>query len=105
MTRAETLQWIVLGRICDDYEEYELVTEEINRDYSRIGLHVEPAEVIQVLRDLVEQGYAAAFWLGNTIQRIEGVPSEAESEECYFLATKAGIRAQADVDLPPRFAI
>lgn len=105
MTRAETLQWIVLGRICDDYEEYELVTEEINRDYSRLGLHVEAAEVIQALRDLVEQGYAAAFWLGNTPKRIEGVPSEEESEECSFLATKLGIRELEGVDLPPRFAI
>ncbi|MBN8733534.1 MAG: hypothetical protein J0L64_23570 [Acidobacteria bacterium] len=105
MTRAEFLQWNVLASICDDYEEYELVTEELNSNYSHIGLHVEPAEVIQILRNLVEQGYAAAFWLGNTTKRIEGVPSEAESEECYFIATKAGIRAQADVDLPPRFAI
>ena len=105
MTRAETLQWIVLASISNDYEEYELVTEEINRDYSHIGLHVEPAEVIQILRNLVEQGYAAAFWLGNTTKRIEGVPSEEESEECYFIATKLGIREAEGVDLPPRFAI
>ena len=105
MTRAETLQWIVLRTICDDYEEYELVTDGINRDYSRTGLHVEPAEVIQILRDLVEQGYAAAYWLSNTPKRIEGVPSEEESEECFFLATKLGIRELEGVDLPPRFAI
>ena len=99
MTREELVRLLVLMRICDDYEEHELLHDEMVRDYPELS--VEPADVSRALRQLIELRLAHAYELGEEGRGLlVGVPSEEEFAECYFMANKEGIRVQAECGIP-----
>ena len=97
MERSELIRRMVLGRICDDYENLDqTMLRELSRDAMRFGFHIERQEVIKVLRDLVSEGFAHAYLLSSfepLAVKLDSMPSLEEVEEdfkTYFLITPAG---------------
>ena len=99
MSREELVRLLVLMAICDDYEEPDLLHEEMVRGFPE--LPVEPDDVAHALRQLMELGLANAYELGEHGRGMwEGVPADEKFAECYFKADKKGIRVQAERGIP-----
>lgn len=99
MSREELVRLLVLMRICDDYEEPELLHKEMMRDFPELA--VEPAGILRALRELIELRLANAYELGEGGRGlVQGVPSGEEFAESHFMATKEGICVQAECAIP-----
>ena len=97
MYRIEVVRTLVLAEISDDFEEPEHVNENITEIARLCGLSVERSEVLSMLRDLVESGYAKAYLLsmkGPAVE-VEGPLPQDGTPDLYFLITDEGLKALA----------
>jgi hypothetical protein len=97
MTRAELIRLFALNSFCDDYEDIEQITLSISRDSTDCGMTISPAEIIDVLRELIEMGYAKAWRLscrGEPPKEYDGMPplEDVEPFEAYFYITPEGMK-------------
>lgn len=97
-TRSELVRRLVLSVICDDYENLAVSIEmPVVETGGRCGLYIEKAEIVRALRELIELGWAKAYYLGDKFKEIEGMPPEDELEDPdgpWFYGTDEGLKVQ-----------
>ena len=97
---------LTLNVISDDYENLVIsIAPPVVRDGAKCGLTVEKEEIVRALAELVELGWAKAYYLGlkSGIEEIQGMPSLEEMEDfngAWFYITEAGRRAQDSYPYP-----
>jgi hypothetical protein len=82
MTRAELVRMFVLNACCDDYEDIEQITKQVNELCPKCGLNVSHEDILQALRELMELKYVRAWNLTQQAPKpsrdYEGMPSREE---------------------------
>ncbi|MEO8099259.1 MAG: hypothetical protein ABI811_16260 [Acidobacteriota bacterium] len=101
MNRSQFVQSLVLGSICDDFENVDqVILRIIAEDGAKSGLTIERPEVVIALTCLVEAGLARAYELSSFGGRdpfsgiLSGMPQIDEVEEdfhTYFYVTEKGL--------------
>ncbi len=100
MERSELVRRLVLGSMCDDFENIDqILLPSVSRDGAELGLAIERSEVVEVVAGLVNDGMAKAYLLSPGIGdpfsgELQGMPSVDIVEEdfkTYFFATRKGI--------------
>ena len=90
--RSATLRECVMRAIADDYENFEYVIHWTDRSTSDHELHASREEVIQVLKDLVDVGYAQAYVLSPLPPHSTPVPfAAADVDGLWFYLTPEGL--------------
>lgn len=97
MTRRDLIWLLVLAEISDDYEEPEHIYERVARRAEICGTRMEPDEVRQVLKELVNSGFAKVYRLSpiKPIAEVGGFPSVESFEDYYYYITPEGKDALA----------
>jgi hypothetical protein len=98
-TRAELVRRFVLNAICDDYENVGVsIAAEVFATGRRCGLEIDRQELSQALRELIEMGWAKAYYLRqHGIDEIAGMPPVEQIEDFdgpWFYRTDEGLRVQ-----------
>jgi hypothetical protein len=82
----------VLNACCDDYEDIEQITKQVNELCPQCGLDVAREDILQALRELIELGYVRAWNLAEQQVRkpprdYVGMPSleEITALDPYFI--------------------
>ena len=98
MNREELVRRLVLGKICDDYENIDqTILSDLAKDGARLGLTIERAEVVGALAKLIAEGLAKAYALSSKepfaveLDRMPPLDVAEEYFKTYFLATSKGI--------------
>jgi hypothetical protein len=78
---------LVLDAIANDFEDLETIYSDVSVWCAREGLVVNLDEVVDALRELVELGYAKAYWLSEFSPPVE---CPVDTPGCYFLVTAKG---------------
>lgn len=66
MERREYIRRLVMNAVCDDYENVDqTIISSVNRDGELLGITVVRAEVVEVLRELFEDGLVRAWRLAS----------------------------------------
>ena len=89
---------LVLDEICNDYENVDqCILGAVASGAATFGFNVDRPEIIEVLAQLVTDGYARAYLLSGRepfVVKVEGMPSLDVIEvdfKTHFLATKKGL--------------
>jgi hypothetical protein len=97
MTRKAFVQRFILNEICDDYENLDMVNKWITKNAARIGLAIQPAEIIEGLSELIALGLAKAYRFREGARKPDEIPQMPplnEIENYYFWATPRGKKLQ-----------
>ena len=93
MKRKQLIQLITLLEISDASEEPAHVYDRVAGRLAAIGVPVDPSDIRMSLIELVDSGFAKAYWLGPGPQKeIDGVPPPADFPDYYFWRTDKGLR-------------
>ena len=64
MDRNEFVRWLVLGEICDDYENVDqVILAAVGRTAAKCGVEVDRSDVVNALAGLIKDGLAKAYVL------------------------------------------
>ncbi len=101
MERRELIRRLVLNSICDDFENVDqIILRDVTRDGSKFGLTVERSDIVDALKELINDGLAKAYLLSSTegqnpfAGELPGMPSldvVEENFQTYFYITKKGM--------------
>jgi hypothetical protein len=90
-----------LNAICDDYENLSVtIADEVTKWGAECGLEIERSEIVAALADLIERGWAKAYWLhlsSRAPMEIEGMPPLDKLDGhfgAWFGITDAGMKVQ-----------
>ncbi len=93
MKRKKLIQLATLLAISDASELPADVYDRVARRLAAVGISVGSTEIRMSLIELIESGFAKAYWLGPGPQReIDGVPPPADFQDYYFFRTDEGLR-------------
>jgi hypothetical protein len=105
VVRAEFVRRLVLGKICDDYENVDqIILRDVAEDGAKCGLVIERSEVVDALAKLIAQGLAKAYLLSGTepfsveLKDMPLLEAVEEDFKTYFLATETGIKFHVSDD-------
>jgi len=100
MQRRDLIRRLVLNSICDDFENVDqFILREVTRDGRRFGLTIERSDIVDALKELIEDGSAKAYLLSPHMSpdpftgELPGMPAldvEEEYFQTYFYTTKKG---------------
>jgi hypothetical protein len=117
--RCQLIQRLVLNSICDDFENVDqIILVDVTREGSGFGLAIKRSDIVDALKELIENGLAKAYLLSGTSRdpfagELPGMPPldiVEEDFQTYFYITKAGMdfhraddtwwRLDGDVETP-----
>ena len=68
INRGELIRRPVLNSIRDDFENVDQsILRDVTRDGSRFGLAIERSDIVDALKELIEDGLAKAYRLSGTM--------------------------------------
>ena len=93
------LAYYVLSAISNDYEDLEMVSQEVLKWTAEDNLDVRHDQIVETLHLLIASGYAYAYIKrsgSSSPERVDFSPQCAHTY--YFLVTEAGKRLVKDLD-------
>ena len=92
MKRKDLIRLVTLLEIADNFVEPEHVYDRVAGRLGIFKIAVSPEESRASLIELIESGFAKAYWLGPGPQKeLDGVPSPADFQKYYFHITEEGV--------------
>jgi hypothetical protein len=100
MTRPQLLQRLVLGAICDDFENVDqIIFQTVAEEAARCGFSIQRSDVVEALTSLVQAGMAKPYDLSASVDdpfsgELEAMPqldTVKEDFRTYFYVTKKGL--------------
>jgi hypothetical protein len=101
--RQRALRIYVMSSIANDYEGFEMVSNETNKWAEESGIEFGRAEILEELSELIRNDYAKAYLLSpHPPHVVVAAYSEACADALWFMLTTAGIRAMKELEAGTR---